>query len=148
VDVTNRPKVSLAPLSRDHHEALVIARQLRRADADSAPQARGRFLGYWRCRGERHFELEEELLLPCYAAHGNARHPLVMRVLADHVVIRSRAAWLVADPLAPYEQMHELGRRLAAHVRMEERELFPLIEDAVPGRELAAMVGAFEAADA
>lgn len=148
MDAPNRPKVSLAPLTRDHHEALVVARQLRRADVDTASLARGSFLGYWSARGERHLELEEQLLLPCYAEHGGARHPLVLRMLADHVVLRARAAWLDAEPLSPHEQLHELGRRLAAHVRMEERELFPLIEDAVPGSELAAMIGAFAAADA
>jgi hypothetical protein len=37
-----------------------------------------------------------------------------------------------------------LGTELAAHVRLEEREVFPLIERVMPERELAALARALE----
>lgn len=131
-----RRSEALAILSRDHHQALVVAQKLRRADELSAAAARARFLEYWEDEGRRHFQLEEEQLLPAYAVYGHARHPLVLQVLGDHVEIRARAAQLAAAPAAEVDTLHELGSELAAHVRLEERQLFPLIEQAIPGGEL------------
>lgn len=138
---------ALASLSRDHHQALVVAQQLRRADATSASDARERFLGFWGDHGRRHFRLEEEVLLPGYAAYGDAHHPLVLRVLGDHVAIRQRADRLARQPEPEPEPLHDLGEWLASHVRLEERELFPLIEQAVPADELMTLAQALERAE-
>ncbi|HVW17432.1 MAG TPA: hemerythrin domain-containing protein [Solirubrobacteraceae bacterium] len=138
---------ALASLSRDHHQALVVAQRLRRADAAGAADARERFLDYWREHGRRHFRLEEEVLLPGYAAHGDAHDPLVLRVLGEHVEIRHRADRIAARPVSGADDLHDLGERLAAHVRLEERELFPLIERAMPADELLALARALERAE-
>lgn len=135
---------ALAILSRDHHHALVVAQKLKRADAETAEAARAQFLGYWADEGRRHFQLEEELLLPAFASHGDARHPLVLRVLSDHVTIRSRATQLAATPEPTVTALHELGSELSAHVRLEERELFPVIEAAIPAGELLALARALD----
>ena len=135
---------ALAALSRDHHKALFVAQQLRRADADTAADARSRFLTYWTEHGRTHFRREEEILLPGYAAHGDAYHPLVLRALGDHVAIRQRAGVVAADPSADPELLHDLGERLSAHVRLEERELFPLIERDMPADELVALALALD----
>lgn len=137
---------ALAILSRDHHQALFVAQKLTRAETDTAAAARTRFLDYWNSDGRRHFHLEEDLLLPAYAAYGDAHHPLVLRVLGDHVAIRAQASRLRAHPDATTDTLHELGRTLAAHVRLEERELFPIIEDAIPADELLALAHALEQA--
>lgn len=137
---------ALAILSRDHHHALVVAQRLRRAGAETVEAARGQFLAYWADEGRRHFQLEEELLLPAFASHsqGAARDPLVLRVLSDHVTIRSWAAQLAATAAPTVEALHQLGSELAAHVRLEERELFPLIEAAIPAGELLALARALD----
>ncbi|MGH2863068.1 MAG: hemerythrin domain-containing protein [Solirubrobacteraceae bacterium] len=135
---------ALAILSRDHHHALVVAQKLNRADGETADAARSRFLEYWDAEGRRHFQLEEELLLPAFAAHGDARHPLVLRVLGDHVAIRCKAARLASSAEPDTEALRELGVELAAHVRLEERELFPLIEDAMPADELLQLAQVLE----
>jgi hemerythrin-like domain-containing protein len=117
----------LAPLSRDHHKALHAALQLRCADAERAAEAVDAFLGFWDEHGQRHFEIEERLLLPGFAhGGGDPRHPIVARVLTDHVEIRSRARVLNVDSRP--SELRDLGERLSAHVRLEEEELFPLIE--------------------
>ena len=139
---------ALASLSRDHHQALVVAQQLRRATEETASDARAAFLRYWTTHGRRHFRLEEETLLPGYAAYGDAHHPLVLSMLGDHVAIRQRADRLAAHPAASTDALHDLGNVLAAHVRLEERELFPLIEDAMPTAELTALAEALERAEA
>jgi hypothetical protein len=57
-------------------------------------------------------------------------------VLTDHVRIRHLAGRLNNSDETQLELLHELGTRVERHVRVEERELFPLIERAVPEPEL------------
>jgi hypothetical protein len=125
---------ALARLSRDHHQALFQAQRLRRAtDADASEVTAG-FLDFWRSVGYLHFRAEEEVLLPAYAAYADASDEAVVRVLVDHTLIRRDADALEGSGL---DRVHELGDRLEAHVRHEERVLFPLIEQALPDDELA-----------
>ena len=137
----------LATLSREHHHALVIAQILKRALPETAGVARETFLAFWEEDGRTHFRLEEELLLPAYARYGDAHHPLVVRTLCDHVEIRRLADDLAGDPATPATVLQELGRRLAHHVRMEERELFPLIEDAMPEDALVGLAETLQRAE-
>lgn len=138
---------ALGSLSRDHHQALVVAQKLRRATDATAPEARETFLAYWTGHGSRHFRLEEELLFPAYAGYGDPYDPRVLRALGDHAMIRHRAGALAATPTAAPARLEQLGAELAAHVRLEEREVFPMIERLVPSDELAALAQNLEAAE-
>lgn len=130
---------ALQQLSRDHHHALVVAQRLKRADAAVAPDACRTFLSYWEDDGRRHFRQEEEILLPACAAYMDVTQPVVAGVLTDHIQIRHLADQLGAEEV-PVELLHDLGRRLDQHIRKEERELFPLIEQAMPEAELQRLV--------
>ena len=134
----------LVTLSRDHHQALSVAQKLRRATADTAQEARSAFVAYWEEHGRAHFRLEEEILLPAYAAHADPHHPLVARALCDHVAIRARVDALAVDEAPDPATLRELGEGLADHVRLEERELFGLIEAALPAARLAAVAAALD----
>lgn len=139
---------ALQPLSRDHHRALDVALKLRRAiDADAEPVAR-EFLAFWREHGALHFRVEEDVLLPAFARHGDARAPEVVRVLTDHVEIRRRAADLEASTETTRAgDLNALGEMLNEHVRHEERVLFPLIEESLPPGELAELAQRVEEAE-
>lgn len=128
---------ALQPLSRDHHKGLAVAQRLRRASPETAPQASAAFLGYWRADGRQHIRREEEVLLPAFAGYGGQCHPLVVRVLLDHLAIRGRARELDHELEQPVEILQELGLQLADHIRLEELELFPLIERTLPAAPLA-----------
>lgn len=80
--------------------------------------------------------------MPTYAKHGDARHPLVAAVLGDHMEIRRRFDALRTNGAVEVTSLAELGALLAAHVRLEERELFPLVESAVPLEDLAVLAAA------
>lgn len=138
---------ALVSLSRDHHQALFVAQQLRRATTQTADEARAAFLAYWEGHGRVHFRLEEEVLLPAYAGYGDPHHPLVARVLCEHVAIRHRADALARDRASTAAPLHDLGVRLADHVRLEERGLFPLIESLMPAARLAVVAVALELAE-
>ena len=128
---------ALAPLSRQHQHGLAAALKLKRADRSDAGEARAAFLEFWEAEGRDHFRLEEEILLPAYARHGEADHPAVVRVLVEHVDLRRRGQDLAATDAPEAEALQDLGERLERHIRHEERVLFPLIEAALPAAELA-----------
>jgi hypothetical protein len=93
------------------------------------PRGRAKaLLSFWEPHGRAHFRVEEEILLPAFAARGDPYHPLVARVLCDHVAIRRGVGALAHSRACELGDLHQLGILLAAHVRLEERELFPLIE--------------------
>jgi hemerythrin-like domain-containing protein len=132
---------ALVSLSHDHHHALFLAQALRRAEETTVSSTRRAVLDFWRDHGREHFRVEEEILFPAFAGHGDPHDPLLARALCEHAVIRHWIDTLTDDaarPLRP-ERLHELGELLAAHVRLEERELFPLIEATLPAPVLAAL---------
>jgi len=115
---------ALRSLSRDHHQALVVAQHLRRAD--NPEEAVGQFHQFWKESGRLHFRVEEEVLLPWWALLGTVDGEAAARVAREHLSIRRAAMSLDAE--TSLEQIHDLGEELEAHVRFEERELFPLLE--------------------
>jgi len=139
---------SLVSLSRDHHQALVVAQQLQRATDATAAEARAMFLAYWAAHGRLHFRLEEELLFPAFAGYGDPHDPAVLRALGEHAMIRHRADALAAATSADHGALRQLGAELAAHVRLEEREVFPLVERVMPERALDALAHELDAAHA
>ncbi|MBF6620168.1 MAG: hemerythrin domain-containing protein [Patulibacter sp.] len=139
---------ALVSLSHDHHQALFVAQNLRRADAASAEAARAAFGDYWAAHGARHFEVEEQVLLPAFAEVADPHAPLVAQVLCDHVELRRRGREALDAEEPEVEALHVLGRRLAEHVRVEERELFPLIEEALSPGRLARLAAELERAEA
>jgi len=102
---------ALEPFSRDHNDGLILARALEegREGADSDARIA------WDLELQDHFAEEERLLGPLCSAELSAR------LRAEHQDIERRIQALPADP-------KELGVLLDAHIRWEERELFPTIE--------------------
>lgn len=135
---------ALVTLSHDHHQALAVALKLRRADAQTAEQARSDLIAYWEGHGRTHFRLEEELLFPAYAGYGDPYDPLLARALCDHVAIRREVDAATSNTGATVSTLQKLGEMLSDHVRLEERALFPLIESTLPEAELAAVAAALE----
>ncbi len=129
----------LRELSADHHQGLVGARRLRKAAAGEVqnPVATGRsFLEFWRKDTSIHFRKEEEVLLPVYARFGGdmGAEPVV-EMLAQHARIRGLVMELeeqLPQNEARIKTLHELGEQLEAHIRLEERRVFPLIENNLP----------------
>jgi len=128
---------ALAPLSRDHQHTLAVAQRLRRATSETSQQAVAAFLAVWDLEERLHFRLEEEILLPACAGHVEPENSMILRVLVDHLRIRCAVECLSTDTSLP--TLHALGETLASHVRFEEHEVFPLIEEAVPEAALHAL---------
>lgn len=139
---------ALVSLSHDHHQALFAAQKLVRAQEDTAADALASLTAYWSCHGQAHFRAEEEILFPAYARHGDPYDPLLARALCDHAAIRAHIQSVDAAASTDLSKLHELGRLIQEHVRLEERRLFPAIEGALPAEDLAAIAEALAAAEA
>jgi hypothetical protein len=134
---------SLASLSRDHHHALALARDARRwlpGHSATAPA----FIAEVRRRFDAelvpHFAIEERELVMRSVAHGEPLASLAGRVVADHDALRTIVASL--DPPLLTSQCEAFGARLEQHVRFEEREWFPALEEHLGSDALAGLAGA------
>lgn len=137
---------SLAPLSRDHHHALVIASALTRAGDATAQSSALLFADFILEHEGRHFALEESLLLPALPAGEQAR-TLAERVLADHRYLWDAARQIRLVRAQPSTDLvRSLGARLRAHVQLEERELFPYLEESLDAASLERIGTQLEAA--
>ena len=116
---------ALRSLSRDHHQALVVAQRL--AAGRRRRAAAAEFAEFFEGKGQLHFGIEEQVLLPRWAELGSVDadggRPARGRAPLDP---DARASSSAAAPTL--EAAHALGEELDAHVRFEERELFPAIE--------------------
>jgi hemerythrin len=120
---------SLQPFSRDHNNGLILARELdkasrgeRNAEVVADSLRRG-----WELEMRDHFEEEERLLGPLMTPEQ------LSRMQQEHEAI----AALVTSILSPSEHkstselvqsQSTLATALEAHIRWEERELFPALE--------------------
>jgi mannose-6-phosphate isomerase-like protein (cupin superfamily) len=137
---------ALAPLSRDHHRALVEAAGARDAAASEAParvEAGRRFGAFFADHAVPHFRAEEEDLFPLIAP-GDGEDPpeALVRALVDHARLHALAGAIDAAAAAgevPGGLLGAAGSLLEEHVRLEERVLFPLIEETVDEERLAAL---------
>lgn len=109
----------LVPLSREHHAALRLGRQLIAGGACAALRRESGALA-------AHFAEEERSLLPLLETHG--RPDLAARLRREHDQLNTLFAAALRG-----EREAEAGQALIAHVRFEERELFPAIEPMFDG---------------
>ena len=109
-------------LSREHHAALVLARDCRAATDADVEALQARIAAHHRDILVGHFAREEALL---------ARHAIdadvAARILDDHAWLRG---WFESAPHGPVA-IRDYGERMAAHVRFEERVAWPLLQPLV-----------------
>lgn len=129
----------LQPLSRHHMVGLHVGLKLSRAGTKesriSLNEIKEDARAFWEPGGQEHFREEEEILLPAYAAYADIHQAEITDMLLEHITIRSGMQRLLEDELTE-EEMRALGRLLQAHIRKEERILFPMIEAALPEEKL------------
>jgi hemerythrin-like domain-containing protein len=140
---------ALAPLSRDHHVALQLARGLitggsahLRAELPSEPRALADHVrALFASEIEQHFAVEEQSVLPAVKGRGDL-DAVCAEIAAEHGAMRGLVSEL-ADPALTNEQIMDrldrLGRLLEAHVRKEERSLYEGVQGSLDEGELATL---------
>lgn len=121
---------ALVPLSHEHHHNLSFAQRLRRACLNGDEHEQATLLDIFRQQYaaplEQHFQLEEAWLVP------HLEETMKTRLLAEHRELRELAATTPSASL-------RLVDALIAHVRFEERELFPWLEQHLSVGQLTAL---------
>jgi hemerythrin-like domain-containing protein len=129
---------AIVKLSQDHHQALMEAIRLKRASDETAATVAAAYVEWFDGHAQRHFEIEEQVLLPAYLNLVGLEHgvePVIVQVLREHVELRALAEQLRAGA-ATTALIRETGSRLDDHVRLEERKLFPQIQQTLSDEQL------------
>ena len=127
---------SLAPLSREHHGALILAQLLKR----NAPNYKGLpttiidkaayAIQFYKDDLEKHFKKEEAMLKKVSPIHPSIA-TVADEIVSEHQLLKK--LFLSIKYAADQEAiLNELGNELDAHIRKEERILFPLIQQHCP----------------
>lgn len=118
---------ALLSLSREHHSSLVIARAARQAaesgDSATLSAMMQRIEEHWRTVLREHFAREEQLL---HLAADAVDAESTARILAEHAELRLLACGSCERDVSA--RLQRFGELLAAHVRYEERVLFPQLQ--------------------
>jgi hemerythrin-like domain-containing protein len=111
----------LSPLSREHHEALLLVWKIRQGLRNrTAPEEIGAYVHwFWNNHLQLHFSQEEHLLLP----HLPESDEMAKQLIAEHHEVRE----LIAGQLNT-AFLALLAGKMNDHIRFEERKLFPHIE--------------------
>jgi hypothetical protein len=122
---------ALVPLSHDHHHGLVAARRLRGGEParGDVPDICVSLRLLWEEELREHFRREEELLAPALAGIGELAG-MIERMVGEHRLMLEMVERCDAGAL---------GELLEAHIRFEERELFPLIQRELSPEQLDAL---------
>ena len=122
----------LAPLSRDHHEGLMLVWKIRKGIKNNITP--GRISSYchwfWDHHLHTHFKEEEELLVDVLPGE----HPLMQQMFAEHVAIKALLDKMNREE--DYELFEQFAQTLNDHIRFEERILFNEIEKAATPEQL------------
>ena len=144
---------ALQEFSRDHHQGLVHAHRLQKAAASgeeySPRQISEAFVEFWREDTSVHFRKEEETLLPVVALHArDMDRSLLSEMLLQHAAIRGLVLKLeseLREDALREDTLRELGEKLEQHIRLEERVIFPQIEESLPESALQSIPALLEA---
>jgi len=124
---------NIAPLSRDHHHSLLFCWKIRRGMAKGVDLERIRLyiIYFYKTHLEKHF-LEEEALL-----FRVIDDPLCLRALAEHRRIRDLVTAIEGSDTRQAEYYGGLADLVEVHVRFEERQLFPFLEQRLSNEQLS-----------
>jgi len=141
---------SLAPLSREHHAALILARLLQKGapafkglPTDTAGKAKYA-IQFYRDELIPHFAAEENIVLSRVKGVDDKLDRLTEDIFREHKELR-----LLFDTILNTDHLEDhldsLGFALEKHIRKEERELFPLIQDTCSESMLDGILRSFTA---
>lgn len=137
---SSRRHESLVPLSREHHYGLMLCLRIHRGlpahkeDQEWLERKREQVVVFFESDLIAHFKAEEEVLFPAMRSLSGAS-AIIDELLSQHRKVES-----LVEELRPVEiptlgdKLNEFADLLEAHIRKEERELFPIYEREAPDR--------------
>jgi len=130
-----RRDTNIIPLSRDHHDGLLFCWKIRQGLTKGVSLDRiRRYVGYfWTHHLEEHFRQEENILF------SRLSYPLCERAIEEHRQIARLIHLIVDENSNTPEDCRRLAQLVDVHIRFEERQLFPLLEEMLPKERLSAI---------
>lgn len=121
---------ALRPLSREHHQGLLLCWKIRAALAKQVAPKRIKQYTDWFFlnHAQPHFEVEEKYIFPILGG----QHPMVKKALMQH----RRIVKLFTDAAQIERSLSRLEDELAGHIRFEERVLFNEIQKVASPEQL------------
>lgn len=135
---------SLIPLSREHHYALMLCLRIHRGlkrhtDWQWLDGKRRQAIQFFEADLVLHFAAEEEVLFPAMKQIAQAQ-PVIEELLSEHRHMERLIAELHhAKESSLPNTLNEFVDTLEAHIRKEERVLFPIYEQRMSGEVAAAV---------
>ncbi|MBV6513033.1 MAG: hypothetical protein FMNOHCHN_02558 [Ignavibacteriaceae bacterium] len=132
---------ALAPLSREHHTGLILAQLLKK----NAPEYKGLpvttedKLAYLFQMMENHLEPHfraEERIMAYLDSRSDTFASMHRNIYSEHAAIRESVAALKKGSDEITNEMDDFARLLEGHIRYEEREYFPYLQDHLTSEEL------------
>ncbi len=122
---------NLYVFSHEHHHGLVFAVRLKKAALADVKTLKKYISDFWNTALEDHFKKEEESFL--YLITDNK---LKTQFLAEHKQINALVKSIEREEDDVYEKAQELAEILKLHVKFEEKQLFPWLQDNLSDKEL------------
>ncbi len=132
---------ALAPLSREHHQALILAQLLKK----NAPVYKGLpelanekasyATAFFNTDLKLHF-VKEEAVFGLVMLVSPEIETVIKELIDEHRVLTALFHSLGEQAAPPVNTMNRLGELLDSHIRKEERVLFPLLQKYCTNDEL------------
>ena len=132
--IPQKRHASLQPLSREHHQALLLCWKFRQGFAKGVePERMMKYAGwFWTTYLAPHFKAEEDVFFPILAKD----HPGIIKALKQHKDLK--AMFHSKDSDVAYT-LRQIAFELEQHIRFEERELFNDIQEKASPAQLEAL---------
>lgn len=138
---------ALQPLSRQHHQGLLVSLFLSNGlkKGVATKPMRDFILQFWQDDLLKHFEAEEQVLVP-FAKPYAILEPLITRMLLEHQQIVLLINRINNEARAEQlETIKEFADKLEQHIRFEERELFEQMQLTLSAEDMSVLNFAFSA---
>ncbi len=126
----------LVSLSQEHHEGLLLAVRLQQGENallrlwSHDPYWQAEFVvKFFEDHLVEHFDAEEQFIFPLIKSHIPEHQSIIDRLQSEHDEMRASVdIFRNPDEKKLESYLKEFGKLLEEHIRCEERELFPLME--------------------
>jgi hypothetical protein len=128
---------NLIELSRDHHHGLLLGWKIKQGLKLNTPiEVMADYVQHFSAHALfPHFAEEENQVL----GYLDLKDDFRKRTIAEHLEIREAVRLIADSALCDKDALMSLAHKVEAHIRFEERELFPYIETLLTEEELDEM---------
>lgn len=135
---------ALQKISREHHESLKMAKKMLKVAQQGSDQAVNESIqvvkDYYENELEEHFQHEEHTIFAPIFKEYREHVGLATPLLKEHGFIRLLMQRITPGAVTAREDLGDFAAILKDHTRVEERELFPIVEELFTDEQFQAVI--------